>query len=167
MHLRDFGNFWTQISRAKKSVNSCKSEEHLTGYPLYLTFKFRAADITTAQSFLPQPWLELWVEMGLQYFGSLWSFDCRSIASASPVAVQPLVVVGSSVWWPPVAPPVALRLRPYFSASAFLQNRSNRCLAERLGGTQDRGSARMTVHPRANVVWYDRCTVLLIFDMVS
>ena len=124
----------------------------MTGYPLYLAPKFRAPDITIAQSFPPQPWLELWVELGLQSFGSLCLFDCLSIASASPVAVQPLVVVGFSVWWPRWLPQWSLGLRPYFSASAFVQIRSDRCLAQRLGGTKDRGSACMAVHPRANIV---------------
>ena len=55
-------------------------------------------------------------------------------ASASPVAVQPLVGVGSSGVDSGDSPRRRSGLRPYFSASAFVQIRSDRCLAQRLGG---------------------------------
>ena len=104
------------------------------------------------QSYPPQPLLgTLSLEFG---FAKCWKFvvvDCRSIASASPVAVRPrsrwlfsVVASGGSHSRRLVAaaPPL-----PFFSASAFIQIRSDRCLAQRLGGNKRQ---RVSMHDCAS-----------------
>ena len=135
------------------------------GHPLYLAFKFRAPDFATG-AVLPSTALAWNSEFGIG-FATFWKFvvvDCRSIASVSPVAVHPrsrwlLSVVASG------GSTVVARWRPLrrfrFSASVFRLIRSDRCLAQRLGGNKRQTVSMHDCASRANVVWYKRCTVYL------
>ena len=143
-------------------------EEHMTGIR-YIGLSSSAPQTSPqVQSYPPRPLLgTLSLELGLQHLGSLWLFDCRGIASASPVAVQPLVVVVSSGVGSGSSPRRRSGSRPYSSASAFVQIRSDRCLAQRLGENKRQRVSMHGLCITRECCWVESMPCLFIFDMVS
>ena len=109
---------------------------------------------------------ELWVST----FGRFVVVDCRRIASASPVAVQPRSRWLLSVW-PQLAPTVVARWRPSaasaFSAPATREMRSDRCLARRLGGNKRQRVGMHDCASYANLICYNQCIVYCFVYIAS